>query len=191
MPGPPLSLPRPCLYLDSSASDPASDSKNVSTSLVTFPATECCCHWLVLVSDRGKGYEQTAQSSHSHISTRSGIANYWSQGQHPTCCATMPPPKLKSLYSYYHSFGPPAAWIECLNMLQAMADVVKTHLDGNVACSRRLLHRCPMCRNPTCANMQQFFARSQKIIDQSHQWILQFVITDHFQAEQQHTFWLT
>lgn len=53
--------------------------------------------------------------------------------------------------------------------IKAMADVVKTHLDGNAACSRRLLHRCPMCRNLTCADMKQFFARSQKIIDQLHQ----------------------
>jgi len=50
-----------------------------------------------------------------------------------------------------------------------MADVVKSHLDGNVACSRRLLNRCPMCRNPTCTDMRQFFAKSQKIIDQLHE----------------------
>jgi len=64
-----------------------------------------------------------------------------------------------------------------------MADVVKSHLDANLACSRRLLHRCPMCHNPMCTNMKQFFARSQKLIDslqkpeqfnRIHQWKLQF-----------------
>jgi len=46
-----------------------------------------------------------------------------------------------------------------------MSDVVKSHLGANVACSRRLLHRCPTCRNPRCADMKEFFARSQKIIN--------------------------
>jgi len=50
-------------------------------------------------------------------------------------------------------------------MLQAMSDVVKSHLGANVSCSRRLLNCCPMCRNPSCADMKQFFARSQKILD--------------------------
>jgi len=54
-------------------------------------------------------------------------------------------------------------------MLQAMADVVKSHLDANVACSRRLLNCCPMCRNPRCAEMKQFFASAQKLIDSKRQ----------------------
>jgi len=44
-----------------------------------------------------------------------------------------------------------------------MADVVKSHLDANVTCSRRLLNRCPLCRNPRCIEMREFFARSQNI----------------------------
>jgi len=65
-------------------------------------------------------------------------------------------------------------------MLQAMADVVKSHLDGNMACSRRLLNCCPLCCNPTCSDMKQFFAKSQTIIDHLHQWMLVLITVNHF-----------
>ena len=41
--------------------------------------------------------------------------------------------------------------------LQAMADVVKAHLDSGVNCSRQLPLRCPMCVNPTCGLAKEFF----------------------------------
>jgi len=86
------------------------------------------------------------------------------------------------VFSHCHCFGHCLTMritVKYLFMLQAMADVIKSHLDENVACSRRLLNCCPMCRNPTCIEMKQFFARSQKIIDQLHQWILWFIVIRH------------
>lgn len=44
--------------------------------------------------------------------------------------------------------------------IQAMADVVKSHLDSGVNCSRQLPLRCPMCVNPTCGLAKEFFLNS-------------------------------
>ncbi|KAJ7393853.1 hypothetical protein OS493_003520 [Desmophyllum pertusum] len=41
--------------------------------------------------------------------------------------------------------------------IQAMADVVKAHLDSGTSCSRQLPLRCPMCVNPTCGLAKEFF----------------------------------
>jgi len=41
--------------------------------------------------------------------------------------------------------------------IQAMADVVKTHLESGTNCSRQLPLRCPMCVNPTCGHAKEFF----------------------------------
>ena len=40
---------------------------------------------------------------------------------------------------------------------QAMADVVKAHLESGISCSRQLPLRCPMCVNPTCGLAKDFF----------------------------------
>ncbi|XP_002734283.2 ferrochelatase, mitochondrial-like [Saccoglossus kowalevskii] len=41
--------------------------------------------------------------------------------------------------------------------IQALADIVKSHLDTNQPCSRQLPLRCPGCRNPRCALTKEFF----------------------------------
>lgn len=46
-----------------------------------------------------------------------------------------------------------------------MADLVKTHLDDNVACSKQLNLRCPMCTNPTCGEAKEWFERTQGVLD--------------------------
>lgn len=52
--------------------------------------------------------------------------------------------------------------------IKAMADLVKSHLDSNVACSRQLLLRCPMCNNATCGKAKNFFASQQKFLDMNN-----------------------
>jgi ferrochelatase len=51
--------------------------------------------------------------------------------------------------------------------IQAMADLVKSHLESNVACSRRHHQRCPMCENKTCAETREFFASWQLVLDRN------------------------
>lgn len=41
--------------------------------------------------------------------------------------------------------------------IQAMAEVVKSHLDENEKCTKQLELRCPMCVNETCHQMRKFF----------------------------------
>uniref|UniRef100_A0A8C4R902 Ferrochelatase n=1 Tax=Eptatretus burgeri TaxID=7764 RepID=A0A8C4R902_EPTBU len=41
--------------------------------------------------------------------------------------------------------------------IQAMADIVKTHLEEKQVCSRQLPLCCPLCTNPTCAKAKDFF----------------------------------
>jgi ferrochelatase len=49
--------------------------------------------------------------------------------------------------------------------IRAIADIVKSHLEANVACSRRLRQHCPMCHNATCSEVKQFFGRCQEALD--------------------------
>ncbi|XP_068711456.1 ferrochelatase, mitochondrial-like isoform X1 [Montipora capricornis] len=41
--------------------------------------------------------------------------------------------------------------------VHAMADVVKSHMESGVNCSRQLPLRCPLCVNPTCGPAKEFF----------------------------------
>ncbi|XP_050397088.1 ferrochelatase, mitochondrial [Patella vulgata] len=49
--------------------------------------------------------------------------------------------------------------------IEALADIVKTHLHSNNVCSRQLLLRCPMCTNPTCGQTKEFFSSQQEYLD--------------------------
>lgn len=49
-----------------------------------------------------------------------------------------------------------------LAIIQALADLVQTHLKSNEPCSRQLTLRCPLCVNPTCGKTKAFFS-SQKL----------------------------
>lgn len=42
--------------------------------------------------------------------------------------------------------------------VQALADLVQSHLKSNMVCSRQLTLRCPLCTNPTCGETKAFFA---------------------------------
>lgn len=52
---------------------------------------------------------------------------------------------------------------------QAQADLVKSHLLSNRACSKQLLLRCPMCVNNTCGQAKQFFSDQQPLLDTQRQ----------------------
>ncbi|XP_072020876.1 ferrochelatase, mitochondrial-like isoform X2 [Amphiura filiformis] len=45
--------------------------------------------------------------------------------------------------------------------IEAMADLVKTHLESGKPCSKQMTLRCPMCVNATCGQTKQFFASQQ------------------------------
>ena len=49
--------------------------------------------------------------------------------------------------------------------LQALGEVVKEHLDSNMACTKQLPLRCPLCVNNTCGLTKEFFARNQGVLD--------------------------
>ncbi|KAK3095966.1 hypothetical protein FSP39_021399 [Pinctada imbricata] len=49
--------------------------------------------------------------------------------------------------------------------IQAQADLVKSHLESNQACSRQLLLRCPMCTNATCGKAKEFIGSQQELLD--------------------------
>ncbi|KAJ8313417.1 hypothetical protein KUTeg_009045 [Tegillarca granosa] len=49
--------------------------------------------------------------------------------------------------------------------INALADVVKNHLDSNLACSKQMILRCPLCTNPTCGKAKEFFASQQELLD--------------------------
>ncbi|KAL8603902.1 hypothetical protein ACOMHN_005122 [Nucella lapillus] len=50
--------------------------------------------------------------------------------------------------------------------LEALANIVKTHLDTGKVCSRQLALRCPMCVNATCGMAKEFFAAQQSLLDE-------------------------
>lgn len=55
-----------------------------------------------------------------------------------------------------------AALNDSPTFIKALADIAYTHLQGNRPCSNQLSLRCPMCVNPVCGKMRQFFT-SQKL----------------------------
>ncbi|XP_070178647.1 ferrochelatase, mitochondrial-like isoform X2 [Littorina saxatilis] len=50
--------------------------------------------------------------------------------------------------------------------IEAMADIVKTHLHSGDVCSRQLSLRCPMCVNPTCGMAKEFFSSQQSLLEE-------------------------
>jgi len=48
--------------------------------------------------------------------------------------------------------------------IQALADLVRTHIKSGEACSKQLLLRCPMCVNATCKQTKQFFNNRGEMI---------------------------
>ena len=64
-----------------------------------------------------------------------------------------------------------------MSVLQAMADIVKNHLQTGEVCSPQLTLRCPMCVNATCGMAKEFFASQQSLLDEllhkssSHCWM--------------------
>lgn len=51
-----------------------------------------------------------------------------------------------------------AALNDSQTFISALADIVKTHLASGQRCSTQLSLRCPLCVNPTCSKMREFFA---------------------------------
>ncbi|GFR94006.1 ferrochelatase [Elysia marginata] len=49
--------------------------------------------------------------------------------------------------------------------IEAMADIVKTHIDSGVSCPPQLSLRCPMCVNQTCGLAKDFFLNQQQQLD--------------------------
>jgi ferrochelatase len=47
--------------------------------------------------------------------------------------------------------------------VEAMADIVKGHLESGSACSHQLSLRCPMCVNETCGPMKHFFKTNEVV----------------------------
>ncbi|KAK0052786.1 ferrochelatase mitochondrial [Biomphalaria pfeifferi] len=50
--------------------------------------------------------------------------------------------------------------------IQALADIVKQHIDTGVACSPQLALRCPSCVNLTCGPAKEFFQNQQDALDE-------------------------
>jgi len=48
--------------------------------------------------------------------------------------------------------------------IQALADMVKSHLDAGNPCSKQLGLRCPMCINATCGRTKKFFRHAGQVI---------------------------
>lgn len=46
--------------------------------------------------------------------------------------------------------------------IEALADIAKTHLASNQACSQQLGLRCPGCKSERCAESKRFFASQQE-----------------------------
>lgn len=44
--------------------------------------------------------------------------------------------------------------------IEAMADIVHTHMRAGRACGRQLTLRCPLCVNPVCGQMREFFDKN-------------------------------
>ena len=51
-----------------------------------------------------------------------------------------------------------------VSLLQALATIVKEHLDDNVSCSSQFNLRCPMCTNPVCAETKRYLSESQGVL---------------------------
>lgn len=49
--------------------------------------------------------------------------------------------------------------------IEALADIVKRHIDSRVACSPQLALCCPMCVNLTCGQAKEFFKNQQDQLD--------------------------
>lgn len=47
--------------------------------------------------------------------------------------------------------------------LQALADLVCSHLQSNEVCSRQLTLCCPLCVNPVCRETKAFFSSQQPL----------------------------
>jgi len=47
--------------------------------------------------------------------------------------------------------------------VEAMADIVKGHLESGSGCSHQLSLRCPMCVNETCGPMKHFFKTNEVV----------------------------
>lgn len=45
--------------------------------------------------------------------------------------------------------------------IEALADIAKTHLQGDGTCSHQMLLRCPGCKSERCAESKRFFASQQ------------------------------
>ena len=53
---------------------------------------------------------------------------------------------------------------DCLSfpsVLQALADLVHSHLQSKERCSTQLTLSCPLCVNPTCRETKSFFTSQQ------------------------------
>ena len=48
-----------------------------------------------------------------------------------------------------------------LILKKTLADIVKSHLDSDIICSKQLPLRCPKCINETCGPMKHFFKSNQ------------------------------
>ncbi|CAG5120164.1 unnamed protein product [Candidula unifasciata] len=49
--------------------------------------------------------------------------------------------------------------------IEALADIVKQHIDSRVGCTPQLALRCPMCVNITCGQAKDFFKNQQDQLD--------------------------
>lgn len=58
--------------------------------------------------------------------------------------------------------------VESLNgssvFIQALADLAKSHLEKNVACSPQMLLKCPACVSERCTESKKFFAGQQALL---------------------------
>lgn len=49
--------------------------------------------------------------------------------------------------------------------IEALADLVKTHLESGKSCSSQNILRCPHCTNAVCGKAKEFFKRQQELLD--------------------------
>lgn len=47
------------------------------------------------------------------------------------------------------------------SVLQALADLVYSHIQSNKLCSTQLTLSCPLCVNPVCRETKSFFSSQQ------------------------------
>lgn len=48
-----------------------------------------------------------------------------------------------------------------LSAFQALADLVRSHIQSNELCSKQLTLSCPLCVNPVCRETKSFFTNQQ------------------------------